>query len=124
MAQTNRDGAGLSYVEFDERCKDRKHIKDCNCDVVAEHTMGGPKEVAEMYERHIDKSLMIHCRIATHGEKNLENCHPYKLTDKKEGHKRTIYACHNGMIPGVQIDDKMSDSWNFFNYILKPALIE
>jgi hypothetical protein len=54
--------------------------------------------------------------MKTHGDIDLENCHPYKVTDE-------IWMAHNGILSmGNPIDKTKSDTWHFIKYILRPAL--
>lgn len=49
---------------------------------------------------------VLHYRWATHGNKNLDNCHPFRIT-------KQLYMAHNGVIQ-IECDNKlMSDTWHF-----------
>jgi hypothetical protein len=67
----------------------------------------------------MDNDIAVHVRNATFGDKNLDNCHPYRILDKDDGDKMDLYMMHNGTIRDVQVDKKMSDSWNFATKFLK-----
>lgn len=71
------------------------------------------------YERFVKKhpisvSLVCHMRIATHGSKREENCHPW--TDKQQ----TVGFAHNGVL---QIKNRadMTDSETFFRDLWLPV---
>lgn len=60
------------------------------------------------YIRELEKKnveFLFHARWATHGEKNIKNCHPYRFN------KGALF--HNGKITGNYKNSKMSDSWHF-----------
>lgn len=49
---------------------------------------------------------VLHYRWATHGNKNIDNCHPFRVT-------KNLYMAHNGVI-GIECSNKlMSDTWHF-----------
>jgi glutamine amidotransferase len=67
------------------------------------------------YER---MQAAIHFRLATHGEKDAGNCHPFPVTDE-------IAMIHNGVLPIDTSDDKSrSDTWHYVEYVLKPLAAE
>ena len=53
---------------------------------------------------------VIHYRWATHGEKNLDNCHPFKV-------RKDLYMAHNGVIQIHRENSKMSDTWHFVQWL-------
>lgn len=68
----------------------------------------------EAYLPHAHKQAAIHFRLATHGDRNHANCHPFPVTDE-------IAMIHNGILPIDTSDAKdMSDTWHYVEYILKP----
>lgn len=62
-----------------------------------------------------DVETMIHCRIATSGELNIENCHPFKVTNG-------IYLMHNGIIGVPSVEKSKCDTWHFAKYVAKPII--
>ena len=64
-----------------------------------------------------DVPLVIHARIATHGSKKIENCHPWLDSGKKKG---AIGFCHNGIL-SVKNRGDLTDSETFFRDIWLPA---
>lgn len=64
-----------------------------------------------------DTDRAIHFRWATHGETDTANCHPFPVTPD-------LFMMHNGIIRTVEVDKKMSDSWNFATHDLgQPEII-
>lgn len=57
---------------------------------------------------------IIHCRIATHGEVTLQNCHPF--ADRK----RNVAFFHNGTLSINRTDITKTDSETFFRHIYLP----
>ena len=81
--ESNPDGAGIAY--FDE-----------NGDIIIEKdmTLDG---ILYKYERAVDRyaqnsPFAVHFRIATHGGVNIDNCHPFRVSDDTT-------LIHNGIIP-------------------------
>lgn len=62
-------------------------------------------------------ALTIHFRWATHGKRNLDNCHPFAFGEGR-------YALmHNGILDNVPDRDRdRSDTWHFVHEILEPML--
>lgn len=97
-SENNKDGCGFAYVddgniiikkfmEFDEFWKEYSKVQ-------ANHTM------------------LIHFRIATHGEVELANCHPFKLNDK-------MALIHNGIISGYgSKTENLSDTKDFIDKVI------
>jgi len=70
------------------------------------------------YIPHAHKQSAIHFRLATHGDRNEANCHPFAVTDE-------IALIHNGILPIDTSDAKeMSDTWHYVEYVLKPLALE
>lgn len=57
---------------------------------------------------------IVHCRIATHGEVTLQNCHPF--ADRK----RNVAFFHNGTLSINRTDLTKTDSETFFRHIYLP----
>jgi glutamine amidotransferase len=71
-------------------------------------------EFARAYEPFADKQALVHFRLATHGARDAEMCHPFMVTDE-------IAMIHNGILPISTDDDQSkSDTWHYVEYILKP----
>jgi predicted glutamine amidotransferase len=87
--KSNPDGAGISY--FNE-----------NGELVIEKDME-LDGILYKYERAVDRyastsPFAVHFRIATHGGVNIDNCHPFRVSDD-------TVLIHNGIIP-VMFDSK------------------
>jgi hypothetical protein len=69
-------------------------------------------------EKDRNQRVVIHFRWATHGEKTVDNCHPFKVIDD-------VYLMHNGVID-IEIpkkdEDKLSDTRVFVRDVLRPIL--
>lgn len=75
-------------------------------------------EFRRAYLPHAHKQAAIHFRLATHGERNEANCHPFSVTDE-------IAMIHNGILSIDTSDAKeMSDTWHYVEYVLKPLAAE
>lgn len=71
----------------------------------------------DAYERHEREVAVIHFRIKTHGNKDADMCHPFRVTDK-------LYVAHNGIIDiSTESDRTKSDTWHFTELVLKPELV-
>ena len=70
-------------------------------------------DVKKTLEKFRDFPSIIHLRLATHGEKNVGNCHPFLVDDS------TAFI-HNGVITIPTPDKDKSDTWHFANLIVKP----
>ena len=59
-----------------------------------------------------DTHVAIHWRWRTHGAINIDQCHPYKVSE-------TAWLMHNGVLhTGNEDDDTKSDTWHFAkNYL-------
>jgi hypothetical protein len=100
----NSDGFGAMYVE--------------NGSIVVVKTLGKPAEINTLYRDTLKgRECVIHYRMKTHGDIDLDNCHPYKVTDD-------LWMAHNGILSmGNPIDPRKSDTWHFIEYIIKPAML-
>lgn len=99
----NSDGFGAMYSEGGK--------------LVVVKTLGKPQEINALYKDALKgRECIIHYRMKTHGDIDMENCHPYKVTDE-------IWMAHNGILSmGNPVDKSKSDTWHFIKYILRPAL--
>ena len=75
------------------------------------------KEFLEVRKQYPNSYAMYHARFATHGVKNEENCHPFKV-----GGSDLTYLAHNGILSvDIPANDKRSDTRIFADDIL-PAM--
>lgn len=98
----NRDGAGMLYIEDDKL----KIFKE----------MTSFKNFYDTYlkvrEADMSKKIVLHFRIATHGQVDRANCHPF-LVNKRLG------FVHNGIISGLPYSSDYSDTYMFNKHILQ-----
>lgn len=99
-ANINRDGLGVMWVE-DGRVQVEKEV-------------GNQTNISKLYRKHKHKTTYaLHLRFATHGTKDLDNCHPFQILDK-DVHGKDLWMMHNGVIHDVAITDKTkSDTYHF-----------
>jgi predicted glutamine amidotransferase len=72
------------------------------------------KEFLEVRKQYPNSYAMYHARFATHGVKNDENCHPFKV-----GGSDLTYLAHNGILDvHIEPTDKRSDTRIFAEDIL------
>lgn len=98
----NSDGAGIAYAK-DGKLFIIKGIFD--------------KEQFVKTVRHVEKiaqgDILIHCRIATSGLKDNNNCHPHIIND-------SLALIHNGILDiRVPFNSKISDTVIFIDEYLK-----
>lgn len=80
------------------------------------------QDIIEFYkENAAGKECSIHFRWRTHGDTDLENCHPYQVFGEDDGYP--LFLMHNGVLhTGNAWDTTKSDTWHFIENIIKPAL--
>ena len=100
----NSDGFGVMYAEHG-----KIHVYKC--------LPTNAKDMYEFYQAHAEgRDCVWHARMQTHGDIDMDNCHPYKVTDD-------IWLAHNGILStGNQSDKTKSDTWHFIKNIIRPAL--
>lgn len=102
--QNNSDGGGYAFINNDGGITSRKFME--------------LNKFLSSYEKDVNKHgdyspFAVHFRLATHGDRNLDNCHPFPIN------KKTVMI-HNGILPAYRFDTKMSDSYSFAtNYLSK-----
>lgn len=101
---SNRDGVGVMYAEGG-----RVHVYKALPATAA--------EFVEFYDQHArGRACMVHARMQTHGDVDLGNCHPYRVTDD-------AWLAHNGILStGNDWDKSRSDTWHFIRHVIAPAL--
>lgn len=106
---SNSDGVGAMYTTSKNKLRTPKVL---------------PKNLGECiaFIRQLpddDRNLALHFRMRTHGDTNLENCHPYTVLDDK------IAMMHNGVLQhGNKADTSKSDTWHYINNTVRPVLAE
>jgi hypothetical protein len=81
--------------------------------------VGTLEEVQQLYRDHVmGYDAVIHMRWRTHGDVNLDNCHPYEVVPG-------IWMSHNGILStGNAADPTRSDTWHYIQNYLRPLLLE
>jgi len=81
------------------------------------------QEFVDFYLDHIDGTdCAFHLRMRTHGDTDLENCHPYEVFNKEE-HGIDMWLMHNGVLStGNASDTTKSDTWHYIRDYLRPML--
>lgn len=102
----NSDGFGAIVNHGDER------------GVVVYKAVGSFKEIEDLYyEKVACYEAVIHFRMKTHGDIDMENCHPYEVV------KDEMWLSHNGILSyGNKENPKMSDTWHYIKDFIKPML--
>ena len=102
MTNNNPDGSGIAWIQ-DNKIKTYK-------------TMDNDKFINKALEIQSkfckDSDILIHCRIATSGKTDLDNCHPFKISND------TVFA-QNGILNCVEATNKVSDTRMFNKALLK-----
>lgn len=103
----NDDGFGVMYAD-----KGVLHIRK---------QLGTPEDFIQMWREteHLDRA--VHLRMRTHGDVDLENCHPYEIFGEESGHP--MWLMHNGILAtGNAKDVTKSDTWHYIRDYLRPML--
>jgi len=81
------------------------------------------QEFVDFYRNHIDgHDCAFHLRMKTHGNIDMENCHPYEVFNKAE-HGVDVWLMHNGILStGNAGDTTKSDTWHYIRDYLRPML--
>lgn len=75
------------------------------------------------HEKIGNRACAIHFRMRTHGDTDLENCHPYRVLSADEGYP--LYLIHNGILHTDNHKDKTkSDTWHYIQDYLRPMLLK
>ena len=104
---SNSDGIGAMYTTSKGKLRTPKLI---------------PKNVREFagFIKQLpndERNIAIHARYKTHGDIDLENCHPYPVL------KGRIAMMHNGVLSqGNKADPTKSDTWHYINDVVRPQL--
>ena len=69
------------------------------------------------YIEDAEVPMVIHFRLATHGKKDLDNCHPFLIND-------SVGFVHNGIISGVGTSSDKSDTNLFRDKLVKLGLTD
>ena len=87
MWQTNPDGAGIAWISGN-KVATYKSMK----------LKPFLRKFKQVVEHHGQSDILVHMRIATHGEVCLDNNHPFVI--KQDGKEVTdVVFAHNGILP-------------------------
>lgn len=108
----NSDGVGVMYAESDTL-------------VIEKILPKNEKAFIKFYRKHIQgRDCAFHLRMRTHGNIDLENCHPYMVLNMQD-HGMDLWLMHNGILTtGNSSDTSKSDTWHYINDYLRPMLID
>lgn len=99
----NDDGYGFMYA-----ADDKLHIIK---------RLGSVEDFKKDWRSLTGATRAVHLRMRTHGDIDLENCHPYEVIPGE------IALMHNGILrTGNAADKTKSDTWHFIQDYLRPIL--
>lgn len=76
--------------------------------------VGDAADMLDLYHAHAaGRACVLHWRMATHGEINVDNAHPFTLT-------RDVAVVHNGMLDIGTPTQGKSDTWHMAQHVLAP----
>jgi len=106
----NSDGVGVMYANHGEL-------------VIKKLLPKSADEFIQFYREFIaGKNCAFHLRMRTHGDIDLDNCHPYPILNRLE-HGIDLWLMHNGILStGNKADESKSDTWHYIEDYLKPML--
>jgi len=106
----NPDGIGVMYAQDGELIIEKKLFKT-------------NAELLQFFTDHIDgRDCAFHFRMKTHGNIDLDNCHPYEVLNKEE-HGIDVWMMHNGVLhTGNDADKTKSDTWHYIRDYIRPLL--
>jgi len=106
----NSDGVGVMYANNGELIVKKLLPKSAD-------------EFIAFYREFISgKNCSFHLRMRTHGDIDLDNCHPYPILNRLE-HGIDLWLMHNGILStGNKADESKSDTWHYINDYLKPMI--
>lgn len=109
---SNSDGVGVMYANDGEL-------------IIQKILPKSAQDFIEFYHSNIKgKNCAFHLRMKTHGDIDLENCHPYEVLNMAD-HGIELWLMHNGILStGNKADTSKSDTWHYIRDFLRPMLIE
>lgn len=107
----NADGVGVMYAKKGKLVIEKVIPKSAECFI-------------KFYRKHIEgRDCAFHLRMKTHGNIDLENCHPYEVLNQKD-HGLDLWLMHNGVLStGNAKDATKSDTWHYIRDYLRPMLV-
>lgn len=109
---SNSDGVGVMFADGGDL-------------VIQKILPKSPQDFIDFYHSNIKgKNCAFHLRMKTHGDIDLENCHPYEVLNRAD-HGMDLWLMHNGILStGNKADTSKSDTWHYIRDYLRPMLIE
>lgn len=107
----NSDGYGVMYAEGGTL----HYAKE----------LGSVEQWLSFYGKHAHREMCIHLRMRTHGDVDLENCHPYPVFGFPGSPTAStgLALMHNGILStGNSADTKRSDTWHYIRDYLHVIL--
>jgi len=110
FSSSNPHGIGVMYAQDGELVIEKLLFKS-------------QAQLQQFFTDHIDgRDCAFHFRMKTHGNIDLENCHPYEVLTKEE-HGIDLWMMHNGILhTGNQADTTKSDTWHYIRDYIRPLL--
>lgn len=110
--ESNRDGAGFAVAKDGQLIVEKGFFRFEDLKLAF--------EPFEMYD------AIVHFRMATHGDKNKNNCHPFDLRDFGSPEDlMPVAVIHNGIFSQANDDQKQwSDTWHVCRDVLHPLWID
>lgn len=108
----NQDGIGVMYSENDTL-------------IIEKALPANAEAFISFYRTHIQgRDCAFHLRMRTHGNIDLDNCHPYEVLNRKD-HGLDLWLMHNGVLSsGNSADVTKSDTWHYIRDVLRPMLAD
>lgn len=106
----NSDGCGFMWVH-DNKIMTRKFLDE--------------DDVTRMFWKELitfGEPFAMHMRMATNGDVNTDNCHPFKVLAKDDGDPIDLYVMHNGVLSAHAADRSRSDTVAYTEKVLQPLL--
>jgi hypothetical protein len=87
-------------------------------------SLGDDDAFIAAFRARVQYECLIHLRMRTHGEIDLDNCHPYEVLTRAEGGEMGgVWMMHNGVLShGNAADKNFSDTWHYARDWLAPLL--
>lgn len=107
---SNPDGIGVMYSQNNQLIIEKTLPKSAN-------------DFIKFYKDHVfGRDCAFHLRMKTHGNIDLENCHPYEVLNQRE-HGIDLWLMHNGILhTDNKKDATKSDTWHYIRDYLIPIL--
>jgi hypothetical protein len=86
-------------------------------------SMGTVEDHLKQYSKVKGIPHVLHQRFATHGEKTVAMCHPFRVTSKDQ-HGHDIWVSHNGVLSIQTPRKNKSDTFHLVKDLLRPLLMK